>query len=39
LLKEINLENDLEDIVRAQTKKRSCNTIKNTIDKDGDKNE
>jgi hypothetical protein len=38
-LKEINLGRDLEDIVRTLIKKRSCKIIKNTIDKDGDKNE
>jgi hypothetical protein len=38
-LKEINLGRDLEDIVRALIKKRSCRIIKNIIDKDGDKNE
>jgi len=38
-LKEINLGRDLEDIVRAPIKKRSCRIIKNIIDKDGDKNE
>jgi len=38
-LKETNPEKDLEDIVRALIKKRSCRIIKNIIDKDGDKNE
>jgi hypothetical protein len=38
-LKGTSLEKDQEDIVRALIKKRSCKIIKNTIDKDGDKNE
>jgi len=38
-LKEISLGKDLEDTARALTKKRSCRTTKNTIDKDGDRNE
>jgi hypothetical protein len=38
-LKEISLGKDLEDILKALTKKRSCKIIKNTIDKDGDRNE
>jgi hypothetical protein len=38
-LKEINLGKDLEGIQKTQIKKRSCNTTKNIIDKDGDKNE
>jgi hypothetical protein len=38
-LKEISLGKDLEDIVKALIKKRSCKIIKNTIDKDGDRNE
>jgi len=38
-VKEINLGKDLEDMLKALIKKRSCNTIKNTIDKDVDKNE
>jgi len=39
LLKEISLEKDLEDIVKVLIRKKSCKIIKNTIDKDGDKNE
>tara|TARA_R100001480_G_scaffold107822_1_gene109716 strand:- start:2013 stop:2144 length:132 start_codon:yes stop_codon:yes gene_type:complete len=38
LYKEINLGKDLEDIVKILTRKKSCKIIKNTIDRDVDKN-